>query len=198
VIHHLEGKLVKSSPGRVVLETGGVGLLIHTPLGSCEKLGRTGENCRLLTYLHVREDELTLYGFVSEEERELFKMLLGVSKVGPKLALSVLSSIHPAIFKKAVVNEDATVLSAIRGVGRKTAERMIVELKDRIATIPRLQEAATEARLGEIEPRLADALGALLSLGFTQLQAQRALQEVLKRASPDWPVERLVKEALKQ
>ncbi len=198
MIHHIEGKLVKSSPGLAVVETGGVGFLVHTPLGSCESLGRAGDDCRLLTYLHVREDELTLYGFVGEEERELFLMLLGVSKVGPKLALSILSSIHPAIFKKAVLNGDQAVLSAIPGIGKKSAERLIVELKDRIVSLPRLKEAAGRAHLEEIEPRLNDAVSALLSLGFTQAQAQRSLQEVLKRAEPDWPVEKLVKEALKK
>ena len=196
MIEYLTGKLIKASPDHLVIEVNGVGYRVFIPLSSYEKLPEPGRSFTILTYFHVREDHQFLYGFMTEEERKLFQMLLGISKIGPSLALAVLGGIPAASFKRAVAAGDIDFLSTIRGIGRKTAERMILELKDKIDLLPRLREEAARSRLEEGEEKIDDVLGALLSLGYRQLAADKALRRALEKSGPDWSVERLLKEAL--
>jgi len=197
VFEYLKGKLIKSAPDFAVIEVNGIGYRILIPLSTYEKLPHTGEEVIILTHLYVREDELTLYGFAEEEERSLFIMLLGVSRIGPKVALGVLGGIPVASFKKAVVSADVDFISTIHGIGRKTAERLILELKDKIILLPQIREEAGQSCLNQADGKVDDVMRALLSLGYRQGPAHKALTRALSEAEPDWPVERLLKESLK-
>ena len=192
----LAGKLVKASPDHVIVEVNGVGYRVFIPLSSYEQLPEVGRPLTILTYFHVREDHQFLYGFMTEEERKLFQMLLGISKIGPSLALAVLGGIPPDSFKRAVAAGDIDFLSTIRGIGRKTAERIILELKDKIDLLPRLREEAGRVHLEDGGGKIDDVMGALLSLGYRQLAADKALRRALEKSDPDWSVERLLKESL--
>lgn len=196
MIEYLTGKLVKASPDHVIIEVNGVGYRVFIPLSSYEKLPGAGASFTILTHFHVREDHQFLYGFMTEEERKLFQMLLGISKIGPSLALAVLGGIPTDSFRRAVAAGDIDFLSTIRGIGRKTAERMILELKDKLDLLPRLREEAARAHLEEGEEKMDDVMGALVSLGYRQIAADKALRRALEKAAPDCSVERLLKEAL--
>lgn len=197
MIAYLKGQLIKSAPDHVVIEVNGIGYRVFIPLSSYENLPPPGEEMSILTYLHVREDELSLYGFIAEEERQLFKMLLGVSKIGPKVALAILGGIPVSSFKHAIVSGDARLLSTIHGIGQKTAERLIVELKDKITLIPRLQEEAARVRLVEGDKKISDVLEALISLGCSHAKAHRAIKKALGNIEPESSTEELLKESLK-
>lgn len=197
MIEYLKGILIKSAPDVAVIEVNGVGYRLLIPLSTYEKLPSSGREVLILTYLHVREDELTLYGFLSDDERSLFLMLLGVSRIGPKVALGVLGGITVSSFKSAVVAGDVDLISTIHGIGRKTAERLVLELKDKITLLPRISEEAGKSGLKEADQKVADVMRALLSLGYRQAPAHKAMTQALSRAEPDWPVERLLRESLK-
>ena len=197
MIEYLKGKLVKSAPDYAIVEVNGIGYRLLIPVSTYEKLPAPGPEVCILTHLYVREDEQTLYGFAAEEERGLFLMLLGISRIGPKVALGVLGGIPVSSFKNAVVSGDVDLLSSIHGIGKKTAERLILELKDKITLLPRLKEAAGAVDLDQAEDKVTDVMRALLSLGYRQMAAHRALTRSLAAAEPDWPVERLLKETLR-
>ena len=197
MIEYLKGSLIKSAPDFAVIEVNGIGYRLSVPLSTYEKLPRVGEEALILTHLYVREDELTLYGFFSADERELFQMLLGVSRIGPKVALGVLGGMAVPSFKSSVVAGDVDLISTIHGIGRKTAERLILELKDKITLLPRIREEAGKSGLREADDKVADVMRALLSLGYRQTPAHKALTRALSNSEPDWPVERLLKESLK-
>jgi holliday junction DNA helicase RuvA len=196
MIAFLDGELVEALPTQVVIAVSGIGYLVQIPLSSFDRLPPVGSRVRLLTHLVVREDAHLLFGFASAEERNLFRLLLQhVSGVGPKLALAVLSGMAVAQFKGAVINRDVTALARISGLGKKTAERIILELKDRVG-VAAAWEAASSTRNAEQE-KFSDALLALLSLGFKQVEAQKALREVQGQI-PDADTEALVRQALKK
>jgi len=184
VIARLRGKPAGRRPdGGLVLDVGGVGYLVQpTPraLGRAEAGGET----TVETYLHVREDALQLYGFADAEERELFEHLLSVQGVGPKVALAIVSGSPPADLRRAIALEDTARFEAIPGIGRKTAQRVVLELKEKLGSA-----AATAA-----EPRELGARDALVELGYTLLEAERALADV----DPDLSVEERVRQALRR
>ena len=195
MIAFLDGELVEALPTQVVVAVQGVGYLIQIPLSSFDQLPRPGNRVRLLTHLVVREDAHLLYGFMTAAERDLFRLLLQhVSGVGPKLALAVLSGMSVMHFKAAVVNADVTALAKVSGVGRKTAERIILELKDKVG-VAAAWEAAAAGRTDQ-QGRLNDALLALISLGFKQVEAHKALREA-QSASANADTEELIRLALK-
>ena len=195
MIAFLDGELVEALPTQVVIAVQGVGYLIQIPLSSFDQLPRPGNRVRLLTHLVVREDAHLLYGFMTAAERDLFRLLLQhVSGVGPKLALAVLSGMSVMHFKAAVVNADVTALAKVSGVGRKTAERIILELKDKVG-VAAAWEAAAAGRTDQ-QGRLNDALLALISLGFKQVEAHKALREA-QSASANADTEELIRLALK-
>jgi len=197
MFEYLRGQLISSAPDRAVVEVNGVGYLLVVPLSTYEKLPSPGEEITILTHHYVREDEETLYGFASGEERELFRMLLGVSKIGPRVALGVLGGIPAAAFAGAIISGDIDLLSTVPGIGKKTAQRLILELKDKIEIHPGLGAGADEKSPGAGEEKIADVLRALQSLGYRPVQSRRALDRALAAAGPDWPVEKLLKETLK-
>lgn len=192
--HHLSGKLVHKSPTQIVVDIGGVGYELTVPLSTYEKLPAEDTPVRLLTHFHVREDGMRLFGFLEAEERELFRMLVAVSGIGPMLALAVLSGTSVEMVKQAVLAGDATLLKKIRGVGAKTAERMVLELRDPVL---RMDVRAGTAPVPRGDSAVLDAVAALVSLGFSRIKAEEAIAASRRKLGAEAPVEVLVREALK-
>jgi len=185
MITFLHGTLAEILPNRVTLDVQGVGYQINMPFGSPDSLGKSGDQVKVLTHLHVREQELTLYGFKSGEERDLFLLLTSrVSGIGPKVAMSILGSMSPADFKNAVVAGDLDTLSRIKGLGKKTVERIVLELKDKVGVASAWEEAA-ETEGAQSESALKnDAVLALISLGYKQAEAHRAVGKACSQSTP--------------
>ncbi len=197
MISSIEGILRARDGNRIVVEVGGVGLEVSVPLRVAESLGGEGERVRLHTYLHVREDTLALYGFPDEEERHLFQLLIGVSGIGPKLALSVLALTGPGELARVIHEEKASSLVSIPGIGKKTAERIVLELKDKIE-IERYLPAAAAAGKGMPRELFDEAITALESIGLSRANAIKALERVnIPALGTSYRVEDLVREALK-
>jgi Holliday junction DNA helicase RuvA len=196
MITFLEGVLVEKKPTRVVLNVHGVGYEVFLPLSSFDRLPAEQQPCRLLIYDCIREDDHRLYGFASAAERKLFELLLGISGIGPKTALSALSGLSVRELKAAVVAGDVKRLSSISGIGKKTAERMVVELRDKLTAGEALEAVAGAAEPTARDLRTRDALLALISLGYKQADAQQRLHSVLPRLKPAATVEEVVRAAL--
>ncbi len=191
MIAHIRGRLIQKNPTVAVIETSGVGFHILIPVSTFETLGNPNEEVILLTHLHVREDVLQLFGFATQDERELFLQLISVNGVGPKLAIGILSGIKTENFRQAVREGNAAVLDKIPGVGKKTAERLLVELRDKIGlAIP----SATTPALGPIQEQ---AILALVSLGYKRAHAEEAIQKILRQES-ELSLEALLRTALSQ
>jgi len=191
MISYIQGTLTQKTPTYVVVETHGVGFTLRIPLSSYKALGEVGENVRVLSYLHAREDALQLFGFATEEERELFQLLISVTGVGPRLAQGVLSGLAVEEFKQAVRRQDITALTSAPGVGKKTAERLILELREKIGEGERMG-----AFPAGISPVGEEAVLALISLGYKHSQAQKAIQRVLQE-NASCTLEEVVRRALK-
>src|SRR5881394_3447210 len=170
MITFLEGKLVEALPTQVTVAVHGVGYEVLIPLSSYDKLPPPGGTLKLLTHLAVREDAHVLYGFMSAGERDMFRLLINtVSGIGPKIALNILSGINIALLRSAVASGDVKSLSQISGVGKKTAERIVVELKDKMGKAAAFDRGAGErAVLSPADAQLSDAVAALMALGFKQ------------------------------
>ena len=198
MITFLDGKLVGALPTQAIVDVGGVGYEVFIPLSSYDKLPAVGQPIRILTHLVVREDAHVLYGFMSAPERDLFRLLVNnVSGIGPKLALAVLSGMSVTNFKSAVVNSDVAALAKISGLGKKTAERIVLELKDKLG-VAAAWEAATAAHAPTPEQEQAnEAVLALIALGYKQVEAHRSVRE-LQQKEPGKSAEELVKLALKR
>jgi Holliday junction DNA helicase RuvA len=198
MITFLDGKLVTALPTQAVVDVGGVGYEVFIPLASYDKLPAVGQPVRILTHLHVREDAQVLYGFMTAAERDLFRLLVNnVSGIGPKLALAVLSGMSVNNFKAAVVNSDIASLSKISGLGKKTAERIVLELKDKLGVAAAWEAAsATHAPTPEQE-QANEAVLALIALGYKQIDAHKAVREFQEKGEGK-PAEELVKLALKR
>lgn len=199
MISFLQGKLVEALPTQVTIDVHGVGYDVLIPLSSFDKLPAPGNELKLLTHLAVREDAHVLYGFMTAAERELFRMLINtVSGIGPKIALNVLSGMNPTMFRGAVANGDVKALSQISGVGRKTAERIVVELKDKIGQVGALEASSAQRALSADDQKLNDAVLALMALGFKQPEAHDAVRASQAVLGPQAAVEDLVRAALKK
>lgn len=203
MITFLHGRLVEALPTQVVVEVHGVGYEVLIPLSSFDRLPVLGSEVHLLTHLAVREDAHTLYGFLSPAERDLFRLLIHtVSGIGPKLALNVLSGMSTAGFAAAVAAGDFKALSGISGVGRKTAERIVVELKDKLGGLG-LEPGGPAGGGGVAAPaaadtRMNDATAALVALGFKQPDAFAAVRGALSVLGDSATVEQLVRVCLKR
>ena len=195
VIARLRGEVVEALPSRLVVEVAGVGYQVFVPISSFDRLNpREGEEITLLTHLHVRENAHTLYGFSTSEERDIFLLLVDrVSGIGPAIAMAILSGIPVERFKQAVVEGDVKALSAIKGLGKKTAERIVLELKDKVGVTETWQ---VEGAGDEAGAAIRDAELALLALGFKQTDARKAIKAVLER-EPEMAAEGLIREALR-
>src|SRR5438128_1542378 len=199
MITFLHGTLVEALPTQVTVDIHGIGYEVLIPLSSYDKLPPPGQEVKLLTHLVVREDAHTLYGFMSAAERELFRLLINtVSGVGPRIAVNILSGINVTTFRGAVANGDVKVLSQISGVGKKTAERIVVELKDKIGAAGAWEALSAQRALSPADQKLNDAMLALLALGFKQLEAHDAVRKAQGALGPQTTVEALVRACLRK
>jgi holliday junction DNA helicase RuvA len=198
MITFLSGKLVTALPTQAVVEVNGVGYEVFIPLSSYDKLPGRGEPVRILTHLIVREDAHVLYGFMTSAERDLFRLLVNnVTGIGPKLALAVLSGMSVTHFKAAVVNSDVASLSKISGLGKKTAERIVLELKDKVGVAAAWEAASAAHAPTPEQERANEAVLALIALGYKQVDSHRIIRD-LQEKEPGKSAEELVKVALKQ
>jgi len=198
MITFLDGKLVTALPTQAVVDVGGVGYEVLIPLSSYDKLPATGQNVRILTHLHVREDAQILYGFMAAAERDLFRLLVNhVSGIGPKLALAVLSGMSVNNFKTAVVNSDIGLLSKISGLGKKTAERIVLELKDKLGVAAAWEAASATHAPTPDQEQANEAVLALIALGYKQIDAHKTVRELQEKGEAK-AAEELVKLALKR
>jgi holliday junction DNA helicase RuvA len=195
VIAHLRGRLLEKQPNRIVLDVQGVGYDVSVPLSTFYGLGDAGAEIALRIHTHVREETLALYGFATRLEQDLFERLIGISGIGPKLALAVLSGIEPTDLIRAIEHTDVARLTSIPGVGKKTSERIVLELKDRLPKTPHTSSLAgappTPSALRD------DVLSALMNLGYHRPLAEKAVDAVVK-AAPTGDFERTLKHALRE
>jgi Holliday junction DNA helicase RuvA len=199
MITFLHGRLVEALPTHVIVDVNGVGYEALIPLSSYDRLPQPGQPVTLLTQLVVREDAHTLYGFMTPEERDLFRLLIHtVSGIGPKIALNILSGISVTAFRGALANSDVKALSQISGVGKKTAERMIVELKDKIGMAGAWEASSAKRGLSTDERRINDAVLALMALGFKQVEAHDSVREAQAALGIQATVEELVRACLRK
>jgi Holliday junction DNA helicase RuvA len=196
MITFLKGNLTDALPTQAVVEVNGIGYELLIPLSSFEKLPALGQKVTLKTQLVVREDSQTLYGFATDAERELFRLIQGVSGIGPRLALNVLSGMDVAAFKGAIASGDVKRLSSISGIGKKTAERMVLELKDKLGPSTGTAGMLGQAALSQ-DKTMADTEAALEALGTKSGEAQKAAQAARAMLGPQATVEELVRAALK-
>jgi Holliday junction DNA helicase RuvA len=194
MIARIRGTVIEAYPNRLIIDVQGVGYEVIVPRSSFDLLHiHEGSAIDLRTHLHIRENAHTLYGFATEEERDVFLMLIDrVSGIGPSTAMSVLSGMPVAQFKQAVVTGNINELSKIKGLGKKTAERIILELKDKVGVVDTWQDAAT----GAVSPAAADAELALIALGYKQADARKAVRKTLDQQATS-SVEAIIKGALR-
>ena len=194
MISYLSGKVVEKHPTSIIIDVGGVGYEVLIPLSSYDRLPSTGGECTVLTHHHIREDSEVLFGFMTDGERAMFKLLLATTGVGPKLALSALSGLSVNDLKAAIVTGDAKRLSSISGIGKKVAERLIVELKDKVSAGGGFESVSGEGDAGDSLSR--DAILALTALGYKQEQASKMVLDVAKSGKDANTVEEMVRRAL--
>jgi holliday junction DNA helicase RuvA len=199
VITFLHGKLIESLPTQVTVEVHGVGYEVLIPLSSYDKLPAPGSEVKLLTHLAIREDAHVLYGFMTTAEREMFRLLIHtVSGIGPKIALNILSGMNVTALRGAVANGDVKSLSQISGVGKKTAERIVVELKDKIGAAGAWEAMSAKHGLSDADQKINDAVLALMALGFKQIEAHDSIRAAQALLGPQATVEDLVRASLKK
>ena len=191
MITQIRGRLVEKSPTGVVIDCNGVGYFIHISLHTFSKL-TDNESIKLLTHLQVKEDSHQLYGFATAMEREIFRLLISVSGIGTNSARTMLSSLTPKQVREGIASEDVALIQSVKGIGLKTAQRVIIDLKDKILKIYDIDETLSVSNNTNKD----EALSALEVLGFTKKQSERIVVKILSD-SPDAPVEFLIKEALK-
>ncbi len=199
MITFLRGQLVQALPTQVVVDVQGVGYELLIPLSSYDRLPAPGDTIELLTHLAIREDAHVLYGFATPAERELFRLLINtVSGIGPRIALNVLSGMNPTVFRGAVATGDVKALARINGVGKKTAERIVVELKDKVGAAGAWEAASAGRGLTAGEQKVSDAALALVALGFKPPEAHDAVKAALAMLGAGALVEDLVRAALRK
>ena len=199
MITYLYGKLIEAIPTQVTVEVNGIGYETLIPLSSFDKLPAPGQTVKLLTHLVVREDAHVLYGFMTAAERQLFRLLINsVSGIGPKTALNILSGINVTAFRGAVAGNDIKMLSQISGVGKKTAERIIIELKDKIGPGGVLEAQSAQRALSADEQKINDAVLALIALGSKPVEAHEIVRAAQALLGPEATLEDLVRASLKK
>lgn len=191
MIYHIIGKLVEKNPTHVVIESNGLGYLIHISLSTFSKIG-IEENLKLYTYLSIKEDAHTLFGFFDKSEREVFQLLISVSGVGPSTARTMLSSMTAEEVQRAIMTEDVATIQKAKGIGGKTAQRVIIDLKDKIAKTCNIDEISLVSNNTVKE----ETLSALEVLGFSRKQTEKMIDKYLQE-NPNYTIESLLKTALK-
>ncbi|MCI0698881.1 Holliday junction branch migration protein RuvA [candidate division KSB1 bacterium] len=194
MIAKISGFLLEKSPTRVLIEVSGIGYEIHIPLSTFDKLGAIGEKTSLFTHLHVREDALQLFGFATATEKQLFQHLLAVTGIGPKVAQSILSGCSVETFCRYVAQNEIAALTSVPGIGKKTAERLVLELRERLARwLPDETAVMAKSKTSAIQE---ETIMALVSLGYNRTAAEKAVEQVTREAG-ELPVEELIKRALR-
>jgi len=190
---HVQGNLVGKSPTEAVIATSGVGYRLTIPLSTFDALPESGQ-AKLFTYLHVREDALRLYGFATEDERRIFTSLLGVQGIGPGMGIAVLNGISADEFRQAVAGEDLATLARVKGIGRKTGQRIVLELKRE------MERQLLELPAGKpgVSSVTSDAVAAMLALGYRRSAAETAVAHALKTLATGASLEQIIREALQQ
>ncbi|MGJ8713582.1 MULTISPECIES: Holliday junction branch migration protein RuvA [Maribacter] len=191
MIHHLRGKLVEKNPTHIIIECGGVGYFVNISLNTFSKLPEQ-ENISVYTHLQVKEDSHTLFGFVEKSEREIFRLLLSVSGIGSSIARTMLSSMSPSQVRDAIANGDVASIQAVKGIGAKTAQRVILDLRDKVLKVYDIDELS----LSTNNTNKDEALSALEVLGFARKQSERVVDKVLSQDA-SLSVENIIKLALK-
>lgn len=195
MIASLTGTLRSKSPTEILVDVNGVGYSVSIPLSTYSRLGEINSSVSLLTYLHVREDAMLLFGFATESERNLFRLLISITGIGPKTAQGILSGISVAELHQHISAGNVNALTAIPGIGRKTAERLVVELRDKIGRTDQSPETATGDKSAQVRN---EALLALTSLGYNRVSAEKAIRMALNDGSgAQVSLEELIKKALK-
>ena len=197
MIAFLRGRVVDKQPNRVTIDVQGVGYDVHVPLSTFYEIGDEGSDVALRVYTHVREDALQLYGFLTDLEKQLFERLIAISGIGPKVAIAVLSGIQPRELVAAVQRADAATLTGIPGIGKKTADRIVLELKDRLAQVAVPALAGTSELASSTDRLRTDLLSALQNLGYHRPQAEKAIDATLKGMS-DATLEEALRSALRE
>ena len=197
MIDYVSGSLATKKPTQAVIDVGGIGYRILIPASTYERLPEPGEDAVLLTHHHVREDAVTLFGFISAEERRVFELMLGVSGIGPKLALAALSALRPSEIKQRIVDRDVAMLTRIPGVGKKTAERLVIELRDRFEK-DGFEGGASSGETSASDANFrADAMAALEALGLSRSAAEKAVLGVLRKDPAIRNAEEIIRLALR-
>ncbi len=191
MIAYLKGTLIHKTPGHVIIDTGGVGYAAAVPLGTYFKLGEVGQPAELLIYTHVTDDSLALFGFAGREEKEMFLKLIGISGIGPKLAMNILSGIEPADLEEAIRKSDLARISLVPGIGKKTALRITMELQDKIESKEKLLAAKGS-------PEKEDLVSALLNMGFRRREVERAVDQAIGAQRPGAGFEKLLRDSLRR
>ncbi len=194
MISFLRGKLVHKDPTHVIIDVGGVGYQVSISLHTFSEI-KDKEDLKLLTYFHVREDSQVLFGFATAAEKQMFQYLISVNGVGPSTALVVLSFLPPEELRSAIIREDAAALQAVKGIGGKTAQRLILELRDKVKKDSGEQAGGIPGFVGNTVRN--EALSALITLGIAKPAAEKSIDSVLKKSGNTFSLEELIKQALK-
>lgn len=192
MITHIKGRLVEKNPTDVVIDCNGIGYLVHISLHTFSLI-TSDEGVSLYTHLQVKEDSHTLFGFAEKFEREIFRLLISVSGIGASTARTMLSSLHPNQVKNAIASDDVATIQSIKGIGAKTAQRVIIDLKDKILKVYDIDEVS----LSESNTNKDEALSALETLGFNRKLSEKVIDKILKEESTIISVESIIKKALK-
>lgn len=196
MIAKLSGRLTHKSPEYSIIDVGGVGYQVFTPFSTFYELPEIDHHVALNTYTHVREDTLQLFGFLTTDEKEMFQLLIGVSGIGPKLAVNILSGITAEELKGAISSGNLVRLTSIPGIGKKTAERMVLELKDKVLKLHKTAAVVPSRPASLSDDFFEDAVSALVNLGYRRPQAEEAIEKV-KNEKPETDLEGMIKGALK-
>lgn len=195
MISYLKGRLETKNIDSVIIEVGGIGYKVFMSRNSIDNLGDSGKDVKVFTYMRVREDDISLYGFLSNEELKMFEQLLGVSGVGAKSAINILSNISPSSFALAIISDDISKLKSLPGIGAKSAQRMVLELKDKMKTADAIETDVTSSVYTPTNDKTKDAIEALQVLGY----ARRDIDVVLAKINTEeLTVEEIIKQGLKQ
>ena len=193
MINHLNGRLIEKHPSHLIVECAGVGYFVNISLNTYDKIS-SDESIKIYTYLSIREDAHTLYGFAEESERVMYKNLVSVSGIGPSTAIIILSALGPSKLKEALLNEEVAVLHSIKGIGGKTAQRMVVELKDKMEKDDKIQLQIEDSH-SEMK---SEAIAALQVLGFDRKRIEKTVDRMIKKYPEVDQVELLIKNVLKE
>lgn len=197
MIDYVSGHLATKKPTEAVIDVGGLGYRVLIPTSTFERLPAPGEAVTLLTHHHVREDAMTLFGFIGQEERHVFELMIGVSGIGPKLALAALSALRPSEIRQRILERDVAMLTRIPGVGKKTAERLVIELRDRFETDDMDSGSGDDAASASDGNFRADAMAALEALGLSRSAAEKAVLGVIRKDPSIRNAEEIIRLALR-